>query len=438
VFSPYLRLKAEWGTLGGRSPVLFRLAAFWFGGEAYAGTVVLALAAIGLLDRARRRRDGHGHDPRLALAFAGLVVLATAVDRLPLPFGAGLPSLFTVAARVVPGLDAIRGSALIGRGVALVLTIFAGYGVLALCEGRTAWVRALAGAGLATAVLVEVFVPALAASSFGAAVTMAANDVAPPPELLALYGRAPAGPLLDVPFTYDGFGILYQQPHYVFLGGYHRHPVGACYNSFIVQVQHDIEALAGRVPARDAVDALGAIGFRSLVVHDELLGRANRRLAPLAGAEAAARPPDPAETHLTLLGQAASHSLYALPTDTPVTTGYNALAVPELATVSVTARWPTLKINAVLHNHAAVVYRHPEPIAPETMLVRWHSADGTIAREDRIHVFLPLALGPDQGVVRPLEVPVAVAAGEYEVAVVPAAAPDTVVARVHVRVEAAP
>jgi hypothetical protein len=438
IFSPYLRLKAEWGALGGRTPVLFRLADFWFGGQAYAGTVVLVLATMGLVDRVRRRRDGRGHDPRLALALGGLLVLATAVDRLPLPFGAGLPSLFTVVARVVPGLDAIRGTAVIGRGVALVLTVLAGYGVLALVENRTDRVRALAGAGLAAAVLAEVFVPALAAPTFGTAVTMAANDVAPPPELLALYGRAPDGPLLDVPFAYGGAGILYEQPHYVFLGGYHRHPVGACYNSFIVQVQHDIEALAGRVPARDAVDALAAIGFRSLVVHDELLGRTTRRLAPLAGVEAAAHPPDPAETHLTLVGQAASHSLYVLPADTPAVTGYDALAVPEPATASVTARPPTLKINAVLHNRAAVVYRHPEPIAPETLLVRWRGADDAIAREDRVRTLLPLALGPDQGLVRPLEVPVAVAPGEYEVAVVPAAAPDTVIARQHVRVEAAP
>jgi hypothetical protein len=436
VFSPYLRLKAEWGALGGRSPVLFRLSDFWFGGQAYAGTLTVTLAAIGLLDRVRRRRDARGHDPRLALALGGLLVLATAVDRLPLPFGAGLPSLFTLAARVVPGLDAIRGSAVIGRGVALVLTVLAGYGVLALCEGRATRTRALAGAALAAAALAEVFVPGLAAPSFGAAVTMAANDVAPAPDLLTLYGRAPDGPLLDVPFAYDGAGILYQQPHYVFLGGYHRHPIGACYNSFIVQVQHDIEGLAARVPTRDAVDALAAIGFRSLVVHDELLGRTTRRLAPLAGAGAAAHPPDPAETHLTLIGQAASHSLYALSADPPLTTGYDALAAPGPATVTVTARPPTIKINVVLHNHAAVVYRHPEPIAPETLLVRWRGADGAVLREDRVRTLLPLALGPDQGLIRTLEVPVALAPGEYEVAIVPAAAPDVVISRQQVRIEA--
>jgi len=282
----------------------------------------------------------------------------------------------------------------------------------------------------------EVFVPALAAPSFGSAVTMAANTVAPPPELLALYDRAPDGPLLDVPFAYDGAGILYQQPHYVFLGGYHRHPVGACYNSFIVQVQHDIEGLAARVPTRAAVDALAAIGFRSLVVHDELLGRTSRRLASLAGAEATTHPPDPVETHLTLLGQAASHSLYALPTDLPITTGYDALAVGEGTMASLIARPPTLKMNVVLHNRAAVIYRHPEPIAPETLLVRWLGVDGATAREDRMQVFLPLALAPDQGLVRTLDVPVVVPPGEYQIAIVPAAAPDTVIARLQVRVEA--
>lgn len=436
VFTPYLRMKAEWGALGGRTPMLFRLTDFWFGGQAYAGTITMLLAAIGLVDRARRRRDQHGHDPRVVLALAGLVVLATSIDRLPLPFGGSLPSLFTLAARIVPGLDGIRGSAVIGRGVPLVLTVLAGYGVLALCEARTVRVRAAVALGLGAAALAEVFVPAFAASSFATTVTMAANNVRPAPELLALYARAPAGPVLDLPFVYDGPGILYQQPHYVFLGGYHRHPVGACYNSFIVLVQHDIEGLAGRVPTRESIDALAAIGFRSLVVHDELLGRTSRRLTSLAGPAAAAHPPDPAVTHLTLLGQAAGHSLYALPTDLPVTTGYDALAVTGPSTAALTARPPVLTFNAVIQNHSDVTYRHAEPIAPETLLVRWLHEDGTMVREDPVHAFLPLALAPGQALVRSLTAPVAVAAGAYEVTVAPAAAPDVVLTRQHVRVEA--
>jgi hypothetical protein len=435
VYVPYFRLKGMWNALGGRTATLFGFDAFEFGGQAYAGTVAVLLAAFARLDRLRRRRDEHGYDPRWILVVGGFVALATSTDRIPLPFGASLPSLFTLAVAIVPGLDAIRGAAVIGRGVALVMTFLAGYGVLALCEGRSSRVRVIAVASLAVAALAEVFVPALAARSFGAPVTMAANDVRPSAALLALYDQAPDGPILDLPFTYDGRGIMFEMPHYVFLGAYHRHPVGACYNSFILQVQHDIEALATRVPERDAVDALAAIGFRSVVVHDELLGRTNRRLAPLAGVAAATHPPDPAQTHATLVAQADSHSLYALAHEAPVATTFAALASPEVSTTLLTARPPTLKLNVVFTNRAAEIFRHPEPIAPDVLLVRWYAASGALTREDRVRVLLPLALAPGQAMVRPITIPVAVAPGEYQVTLAPAATPDVVLTRQPIRLD---
>jgi hypothetical protein len=435
LYAPYFRLKGMWDALGGRTALLFRLTDFEVGGQAYAGTVTIGLAAVALIDRMRRRRDERGYDPRAVLAIAGLVVLATSIDRIPLPFGASLPSLFTLAVTMVPGLDAIRGAAMIGRGVALVATFLAGYGLLALCERHPPRVRAVAVASLAGAALAEVFIPALAVRSFGAPVTMAANDVRPSAALLAMYDQAADGPILDLPFGYDGHGILFEMPHYVFLGAYHRHPVGACYNSFIVQVQHDIEALATRVPERDAVDALAAIGFRSIVVHDELLGRMHRRLAPLAGVAAAAHPPDPAQTHVTLLAQADSHSLYALAHEAPVTTTLAALATPDAATTLVTAHPPTLKLNVVFQNYAPEIFRHPEPIAPDALLVRWYGANGTLAREDRVRALLPLALAPGQSMVRAITIPVAVAPGEYQVTLSPAATPAVVLARQRVRLD---
>src|SRR5262249_22205239 len=70
LFAPYLETRRTWEILQGRMAVFFYVSHFFAPrGPAYPGTVALALAAVGLADRARRRA-APGLDPRLPLAGA--------------------------------------------------------------------------------------------------------------------------------------------------------------------------------------------------------------------------------------------------------------------------------------------------------------------------------------------------------------------------------
>ncbi len=443
VFAPYLHMREVWGdAVAGRNTLLYQLQDFGFGGKASPGTVTMLLAAIGVGERLWRRRDRRGYDPRLPLLVGGLLTIWLSVFSIPLPFGAPLPSLYTLAASVVPGLDSIRAGAAIGRGVPLIATFLAGYGVLVLVERRAALTRALLTGAIAAVALVEVFVPARATRDFGAPVTMAAHEVRPAADLLALYDRLPAGPVLDVPFDYSGAGILRYMPHYVFLAAYHHRPIGACYESFVVQVQQDLATLVSRLPDHGAVDALAALGFRSLVVHGEMLGRHDPHLGPLAGDAAVAHPPDPELTHLVLLDHVAGHSAYLLEYEVATTTSYTALAIDtthttnEPPTAVMTAKPPRVDVFFTFRNGAAATYHHPPPIEPTSLLLRWYSTSGALVREDRVREMLPLALAPAQTMVRKIAVPIAVGPGEYQLTLSPGDAPDLVLSGVRLDVVA--
>ncbi len=440
IFAPYLHVRQVWGTaVGGRATILFQPAQFERGGQAYAGSVAIVLVAIALVDRARRRRDERGYDPRLPLVVAGLLTMWFSMSTVALPFGLRLPSLYDLAAPVVPGLDSIRGGGAIGRaGVPLVATFLAGYGVLALLERRAAATRVIMTAVIVAAALVDVFAPKQAMRDFGTQVTMGANYVMPKPDLLALYDRLPDGPVLDVPFDYSEAGILSYMPHYVFLAAYHQRPIGGCYNSFVVRVQEDIAMLVSRLPDRSATDALAALGFRSLMVHDELIMGRLGRLEPLTGYPATLHPPDPERTHLTLLDRGASHTAYVLDHPVTATTADAALGVGDAPAIGApgggpTVRAPQADVFFLFRNGAAEVYRHPPPIEPTWLRLRWYSA-GDLVREDRVRDMLPLALAPGQALVRKITVPIAVAPGAYDVTLTRDSAPDVVFTRQRVTV----
>lgn len=435
VVGPYLRTKATWDVLGGRTTLLYQMADFGFGGPAYAGSVALALGALALVDRLRRARRTRGPDPRLVLLTGGLLVVSASVYRVPLPFTAvSLPSLYTLAAGVVPGLDSVRAGAAIGRGTLVAVALLAGYGVLVLVEALRPRARALVTVAIAATVLAEVFMPAAAQRSFGTSLTMRAHWVRPPDALLALYQQTPEGPVLDLPFTFDANGITRFMPHYVFLGAFHHRPVGACYNSFTVAIQTDIEMLASRMPDAAAAEALAALGFRTVVVHEELLGQ-RQRARQLTDSFTSTPEFDAGALHLAKLGTASLHTAYRIDSGGPVVADLTALAEPAPAAGTLEAAPPEARLSFAFRNRAAATYRHPSPLEPTPLLVRWAGA-GAPAVEYRIRVLLPLVLAPRETTVRSLEVPVPAAAGEYEVTLAPAATPDLVLGRRRVRVRA--
>jgi hypothetical protein len=433
VFSPYLHTKDVWQLFGRPNPILYEPGEFAPRGQAYPGTIMLALVAIATLDRLRRRRDARGYDPRWVMAVAGLVVAAVSLSRIPVPLRGTLPGPYVVAARVIPGLDSVRVPADIARGTLVVTAFLAGYGVLALVE-RGADRRARGGiaGALAAMALLEVFAPPLATASFGRPATMLANPLRPPAALVDLY-RADVGPVLDVPFTFDPLGIRRGMPHAVFLGAFHHRPVAACYNSFTTNVQNDLVLLAARLPDADAVTALAALGFRTLVVHEELLG-SRGRTASLRD-DVWSKGGLAATTPLAHVGHVPEHTAYRLVAGGPVDASFAPLAAGVLTARSVVAP-PQAGLTFSFRNGGAATYRHPDPIEPTLLVARWIDAQGRLADERRVRALLPLALVAGQTAVRTVVMAVPAVPGEYEVTLAPAAAPALVIARSAVSVGA--
>jgi hypothetical protein len=432
VFVPYLHTKEVWDVLGHRSAVLYNPIDFAPKGPAYPGTIALALIVVALLDRIRRRRDARGYDPRLVMLVAGIVVAAASVARIPVPFVGALPGPYVLAARTIPGLDAVRVPADIARGTLVVTAFLAGYGALVLLErAEDRRARAAIGFMLAGAALVEVFVPSAATASFGRTVTMLANPIRPPAELIELY-RSDDGPVLDVPFTLDTVGMRKGMPHAVFLSAFHRRPVAACYNSYTTSAQSDLVLLAARLPDADATTEIAALGFRTLVAHEELLGSRGRAASlreqtwPQGGLPG---------TPLAHVGHAPEHTFYRFTDAGRVDASFVPLAtgvVPGRAS----ADPPLARVSFVFHNGSTSTYRHPDPIEPTLLVARWTDAGGRMADVQRVRTLLPLALVAGQSAVRTVLMPVPSVAGEYEVTLAPAAAQDLVIARTAVAVQA--
>jgi len=279
--------------------------------------------------------------------------------------------------------------------------------------------------------------------SFGGTVEMRAYMVRPPAPVLGLYEKMREGPVLDLPFKTEGAGF-FDMAEYLFASAFHRHRVAACYNSFILPIQKEIELLAKRVQSDPrAADALYALGIRNVVVHQILVGR--RRLRPGI--------PQPAGPHLVELGRAPLKILYALESPRPVEVGFRPLAVgaspPAAADASVPvtlgadvpattdASQLAATIEVTFRNGTAATYRHPDPIVPTPLVARWYDDAGALVGEARVTTLLPLALAAGEAAVRSVTLPAPPAAGYYQLTLAPADAPDLVIAMVTVRVRGA-
>lgn len=293
LFAPYLEARATWGILRGRSPALLLPGELLPRDEAWLGWTLLALALAGLADRALRIRPRDGYDPRLVLTCAGLLVAWCSVWGIRVPLvDVTLPSPLLLLAGVVPGLDAVRALRYVWFELVLVASLLAAYGVVALASRVPATARRAARAACAGVLVLETLVPAVAARSFEEP-RLEAHALGLDDEQRALYARIAhdgddgdggdaGGAVLDLPLRYDLRGKLHDMSYYAFLRGYHGRPAAACYDSFTTPVQHEVAALAARLPDPAAVAALRAQGFRWIVVHDELLAAGEReRLAPL-------------------------------------------------------------------------------------------------------------------------------------------------------------
>jgi hypothetical protein len=426
VLRPYLETRAMWGILSGRGgPFFHQPSDFAFGGVAYPGTVLLFLSVVGLLDRLRGARRGEGYDPRFVYLTGGLMSFWASMGVISV-LGIHVPSLFMLLASVVPGPDAVRAPALVRFGGYLMAAFLAAYGVVALTERRRAITRGMITITIVLVAGAEVFYPPLAQFSFGRTVEMKAYDVKPAAEMLEIYTHTEAGAVLDLPFK----AVSAQAAYHVFLSAFHRQPVAACYNSFASPIAPEIEALAARLPDGRAADALYALGFRTVVVHEDELG--SEQQAALYLANLTQSPSD--GTRLVASGTAPKHKAYRLEQPTPVEASFSALEARGETQGIAQLVPPQSSLPFVFRSQSAATYRHPPPIEPTWLVVRWYAASGEVIAQHRVRTLLPLALAPGEETERAVTLPVPSASGEHLVTLSPAATPDLVIAKRRVSV----
>jgi hypothetical protein len=426
IFGPYLETRATWGVLTGRAAELVGVRTYLPGRLGFAGFLTSALVVAALADRVRRRRAVGGEDPRLAYLAGGLTIVAVTLERWSVPaLGWDLPSPLAAARSFVPSLDAVRGLPSVGIGAGLPFAFLAGYGALAALERvgrRTGWVLL---AGAVAFALASRFAPPLARPTFGLrSLALAGLDARPPEEEIALVRSAARGAVLDVPFGWRGTRRL-GMANDLLRSSYAPHPTAACYNSFVSPVQRQIGLLAEALPAPASADALAALGFGTVLLEKgQLLTPARKRF------ERAVRAQPAAEQRLEPAGRTPTLVAYHLASRTPVARDFALLAAapheggsPEpLATDGAPVAFR-------FTNGGASTFRHPDPIAPSELVVRWTTAAGAVALEERVRALLPVALAAGATMEVPLPLSPPTAPGPWAVTVARAADPGTTHAR---------
>ena len=105
---------------------------------------------------------------------------------------------------------------------------------------------------------------------------------------------------------------------------------------------------------------------------------------------------------------------------------------PVLRADTITVHPPHPDVLFAFRNAAAEIYRHPLPIEPTWLRLRWYSSPGTLVGDERVRDMLPLALAPGQAL------PIRVAPGEYELTLSRAETPNAVLSRQRLNVVPSP
>jgi len=407
VFLPYLETRYTWNLLGGRMSLPASLDG-WL-----SWSPVLVLGVLGLLDRLRGPRPVLGVDPRASLAIAAVLLLWLAIGGVTV-FGVRL-SLRAFLHAVIPGMDAVRGLSTMACGTELALAVLAAYGVRAVLERLPAAAAAVVTIGLAVWILIAQQVPLVAWAA------------APPEEDLALLRRT-TGPVLELPHpAKSSLGALAVADLLRFTS-YDVRRSSACYASFGSPLDEPMRALSERVPNKGAIDAMRALGFRTL-----LLVRGRYFPAVRARIE---KDLDALGDRLRLVGINERLALYDLRPGA-VASSDTASLVPDERGASEAldaAAGATVVLEIPVANGGTRTFRLPDPIAPSEVVVRWTDAAAEVVREHRVRALLPLALAPATSLPVVVQDTAPDASGDYTVTIGTADAPDRVLGRRTVRV----
>ena len=409
VFAPYLETQATWGLLDDRASLPLDPRQY------LTMSPLLVLGLLGLADRVRGARPRDGVDPRIALAIGGAMLFWIAIGRVTV-IGHVL-SLRLVLASVIPGLDAVRGLAAVVGGTDLALAVLAAYAVRALAERLPAAGQLAAAGALAVWIAVAQHVPLVAWSA------------APPAEDVALLRRT-TGPVAALPFPAKDTLMALANADLLRFTSYDVRRSSACYASFSSPLDDQMRTLLGRFPDRATIDALNALGFRTLMM---LRGRYFAR--PLEQLEEKLDGGAAAAAGMQLVGRTERLALYDLGAARTSSSDVALLAPdPAASDAFAAALGVRAKIPFVVVNGGTTTLRHPDPIAPSDVVVRWTDAGGAVVAERAARVLLPIALGAGRGMPIVLDDTAPAASGDYVVTVALASEPDRIVARRGVRI----
>lgn len=386
VLGPYLATREIWGVLQDRTGLPTVSKFVHFGGHRFVGVCLLLLASAGMLDRLRGARSQHGHDPRLPMATLALAanwfVLSWQVPGTDF----AVPPLDRLLRAWLPGLDAVRAPGNVQFLAAVPLGLMAAYGVLALVEKLSPKARMIVSAGLALGCVAEVFHPRLASVSFGSPLPTSTLHVRPAAEDLAALRNLPPGPVLDIPLSYEGAGSLYMSRAVLF-GAYHQRRLAACRASFVTPVQTEIAAIVDRLPSSHAAQEIWALGLRTIIFS----GQTDKDLRRLADEIIERLSKPKARPRLQPIASGRTLRVYRLEAGRPMASDFASL-VPIARKRSVLADTDIAPRFGV-QSATGRTFRHPDPVQPTEVLVRWMRDDAVVQSAQR-RVLLPLVLAP--------------------------------------------
>jgi len=425
VLGPYLVTRDAWGVLTGRSSTFASMALFAPGADHFPGWIVLGLVLLALADRMRGWRGET--DLRLPVLAGALILLwcALGVIRVPL-VGLALPSPLQAARGVIPGLDAVRALQVVALGIGLATSLLAGYGVAALLarldRRRALWLTAALCVAL---VVVRSYGP-LARASFGRTLRLESWQARPLQGDVDLVRASGPGAIVDVPLPYREGQIAFAAGSALLRASYGPRDAAACYNSFASPVQKQVWLLSEGLPDPADAAALAALGFATV------LARAG---------EAGERMTDDPRTTLVERGRSAALVSYAIPPAGAITEDFAVLAAGAAASTTsdpaLYASPGTARVAFTMRTPAGATFRHPAPVVPSDLVVRFVARDGSGEVTSAARALLPLALGPDGELPIDVDVALPVRAGIHRASLARAADPATVLASRDIEIVAA-
>lgn len=431
VLGPYLDARDTWGTLSGRALSLMGLSEFGPGHKTFPGVVAIVLAFIALVDRARRRRDVEGEDPRWAMLAAIVLVMWAASFGVQIPgTDVWVPGLLESLAGIVPGLDAVRALRVVSVGLFVPLALLAGFGMRALIGAVPA--RAALGVVVVACLglVLERRLPEVARWSFGIPTGYAAWSPGVEEADVELLGRVSRGAILHVPMPHPENSVArLKMARDLFLQSFDPRPSSVCYNSFGSPLEGQIHQLASALPRPAAAKALSSLGFGTVVSHEpgwlpRGLVRFRKGVAAQAGPAAAIQD----------LGKGATVRAYRLGDPGKVTENVLVLHPRPRRPLSVGVGPATLQVG--IGNLGPALFRSAMPIQPTEVEVLWFRGAQPVGQPDAARMILPLALAGGETMLAQVEVTTPEIPGEYRVAVILPGEKPHLLAVESVRVEA--